>query len=114
MSDKVKMQVRAAELVALTKHLAKALVKIPKEDLKKNEVDYLICSAAHELYSKVKPKAEEIRIFPKRSDSYTISITRTQALALVMIGHDESQPVDSYEATFINRLLGEIYQMYLI
>lgn len=119
MKVKLKLQLKPGEVVALSKHLAASLVSQHIEVLRAEPADMLIMSALYELYSKVKTTSENIRLFPTRrtDEMYSVTITRTQALALACVVFDEppsANALQSYESNFLRGLLGTIHQTFLI
>ena len=124
MKVKLKQRLTASEVVALSKHLATTLASQDMAELRRFPADMVIASALYELYSKVKEQAENIRLFStRRSDElYSVTITRTQAIALCCVVLDDPSPdtapvgvpLQTYEANFLQRLLGIIHQTFLI
>lgn len=119
MKTKLKLLIKAGEVVALTKHLSYELGRHDMATLRQEPSDMLIMSALYELYSKVKDKAENIRVFgaDRKKELYSITITRSQALALCCVRTDEpetKEAMQSYEANFWQYLIGQIHQNFLI
>ncbi|WP_080058955.1 hypothetical protein [Spirosoma aerolatum] len=119
MAFKLKLSLKKGEVVALTRFLATELARVPMDDLRANPADYVIMSAMYELYSKVKEKAENIRLFPskRKGELYSITISRTQALAICCVlvdVPDQGNSLQTYEANFITGLIGTIHQTFLI
>lgn len=113
MKLKLKQSFKASEIVALQKHLARVMVSVSVAELRQNPSDLLILSALYELYAKVKPLAENVRLFPsKRSDElYSLTLTRTQAVALWCVDRPEG---DTYETAVVDVLLGVIHQAFIV
>ena len=119
MKVKLKQRFTASEVVALSKHLATTLASTDMAALRAEPDTMVLASALYELYVKVKEKAENLRLFPtRRSDEvYSVTISRTQAVALWLSIGDEpasSTAVQTYEANFLNMLAGLIHQTFLI
>jgi hypothetical protein len=116
---KLKARFTAAELRALDQYMVSYFSQNPMEDLRKYPAEYLICSSLHELYLKIHAKVDDIRTFPTRKTDheYPITLTRSQCLAIVCTvsesGPDPSG-IETYEGAFFNRLVGRIYQEFLI
>ncbi|GAB3735029.1 hypothetical protein [Spirosoma lituiforme] len=116
---KLKLRLKSGEVIALSKHLASTLTLNPIEELRKEPSDLMIMSALYELYAKVKEKSENIRIFKasRNEELYSVTITRTQALALICAGYfevDSPTAMQSYEGNFIQSLIGRIHQTFLV
>ncbi|GAB2586399.1 hypothetical protein [Spirosoma areae] len=119
MKVKLKLRLKSGEVVALSKHLATTLGSQQVEELRKEPADMLIMSALYEIYSKVKEQSENIRLFGNRrtDELYAVTLTRTQALALCCVVVDEPKAataMQTYEANFLQGLLGTIHQTFLV
>lgn len=119
MNAKLKLKLRSAEVVGLQTFLAAQLAGLQMHELRAEPTDFLILSALYEVYAKVKPISEDIRVFQsRRTDKvFSLTITRTQALAISCVNFDQIEPtsaVQSYEKAFMTRLVGLIHQTFLI
>ncbi len=112
---KLKLKLNATELATLNQYLFGSISCQPIEELKRNPFDLLIASALWELYQKTSAKCEDIRTFPRKTDQvYAISLTRSQCLAIVCSLPEDQNKGETYETSFIKRMVGIIHQNFLV
>jgi hypothetical protein len=124
---KLKLRLVKTEVEALTKILGMAFQNAPMDQLKEQPHEYAIMSSVFEVWEKVSAKAQNLALFHHPIQRpITITLTRTQALALdvVINVHDTAddvvQPTDalvplragSYEWDLARRICEQVYITY--
>lgn len=116
----MKLKLSKYQLEVLHRILGIAIASRPLEELKSEPNEYVVISAVFELFDKLDKKERQLRFFGSAKDAYSVSVSRTQALALDLLlnPHSESSLVKiqekSYEWNLAREICDTIYQKYYV